>query len=287
MQRRELNRRLGAALSHVARPERFVQQQLRRVPNLPFAFRLAWEALPYPQYAYGLEHAARQASRLGLEAMTAIEFGVAGGNGLLALEAHAADVEALHSVRIDIAGFDTGGGMPPPADHRDVPYFWQEGHYRMDVEQLRARLTRARLHLGDVGTTISAFADDDQASPVGFISFDLDYYSSTVAALEVLELAPERLLPRVLAYFDDIVGNDEEYHSRFAGELLAIEEFNAGHEQRKLAPINGLAHKRLVSAAWHDEMYVAHLFDHPMYDRYVGEGDQQLPLAQRRALSSR
>ena len=39
-----------------------------------------------PHYAYGVFAAAKLARRLGYSGMSAVEFGVAGGNGLLALE---------------------------------------------------------------------------------------------------------------------------------------------------------------------------------------------------------
>jgi len=39
-----------------------------------------------PQFLYGVGEAARTASRLGIPAISVIEFGVAAGAGLLALE---------------------------------------------------------------------------------------------------------------------------------------------------------------------------------------------------------
>ena len=39
-----------------------------------------------PHYAFGMLNAAREAAALGLASITAVEFGVAGGNGLLAME---------------------------------------------------------------------------------------------------------------------------------------------------------------------------------------------------------
>jgi hypothetical protein len=47
---------------------------------------------PRPQYAYGVFHAADLAKRLGVSAISVIEFGVAGGLGLLALENIAASI---------------------------------------------------------------------------------------------------------------------------------------------------------------------------------------------------
>jgi hypothetical protein len=75
------------------------------------------------------------------------------------------------------------------------------------------------------------------------------------------------------------IGPDNELHSEFTGELLAIKNFNARHDMKKLAPINGLAHKRLFPAPWNDVMYVMHSFEHPLYGRYITPRvDMQLAL---------
>jgi hypothetical protein len=57
-------------------------------------------------------YAADQARREGHTVIAVIEFGVAEGRGLLALEAHAAAVERVTGIRIHVYGFDSGGGMP-------------------------------------------------------------------------------------------------------------------------------------------------------------------------------
>jgi len=75
----------------------------------------------------------------------------------------------------------------------------------MDVPKLESRLTRAKLRLGLVKDTVSDFIADKPA-PVAFISVDLDYYSSTVDALRLLDAPEALLLPRVHCYFDDIMG---------------------------------------------------------------------------------
>jgi hypothetical protein len=108
----------------------------RRLDFLPYPLKLNYGSIERPWYGYCLLHAAKLAQKLAYNRMSAIEFGVAGGNGLLALERHAARV-----------------------------------------------------------------------TPIGFIAFDLDYYSSTMSALKVLDAEYKYLLPRVACYFDDIVGD--------------------------------------------------------------------------------
>ena len=146
-------------------------------------------------------------------------------------------------------------------------------------DALRARLTTARLVLGDVRQTIPEFVAAGDFAPIGMISFDLDYYSSTAHAFALLDVSPELRLPRVLCYFDDVIGDDWEMHSPYVGELAAIEEYNAGHETSKIAPINGLAHKRKIPAAWNDQIFVSHDFAHPLYDKHIHPSKWELQLS--------
>src|SRR5215207_985617 len=59
---------------------------------LSYEHKLLYNTLDRPHYGYGLLKAAELARRLGYARISAIEFGVAGGNGLLSLERHAARV---------------------------------------------------------------------------------------------------------------------------------------------------------------------------------------------------
>lgn len=247
----------------------------------PLDLRMKWGILPsYPPYAYGVYQAAWLASHLQLPRFTAIEFGVAGGRGLLALEKIAAEVEERFGVRIDVVGFDSGEGMPPPQDYRDLPHVWTSGFYRMDVEKLRSRLTRARLVLGDVGKTVPHWVAHEAESPVGFVAFDLDYYSSTVAAFKLFEGEPHTHLPRVHCYFDDIAGPEFACMSEHMGELLAIDEFNARHAKRKICQIRNLRCARKRDELWYAQIYAFHDFEHPLYTANVAPNDgwRQLPI---------
>jgi hypothetical protein len=235
---------------------------------VPFALRRALDAWPRPYLGYGMCEAAEQAMRHGIPRLVAVEFGVGRGDGLLILEGIASELERHFDVRWDVVGFDLGSGLPEPTDYRDCPYIWQKGHYEMDVPAVRSRLRRAELILGPVASTVPTFVATLR-SPVGFVSFDLDFYSSTRDAMVLLDAAPELLLPRTFCYFDDIVGPDAELHNHFAGELLAIDEFNASHTSAKLAKIHGLQHKRVAPCLWSDQMFVLHRFDHPEYGRYT------------------
>ena len=222
-----------------------------------------------PSYAWGVLHAGHLASQLGIKEISVLEFGVAGGNGLVILEEVADRVERIFGLRIEVHGFDTGKGLPKPEDYRDLPNLYLESAFPMDVDKLKKRLKRAELHLGLVSDTAIEFIDATPP-PVGFVAIDLDYYSSTMDALKVFEAGPKLLLPRVHCYFDDIMGFT---NSEFNGERLAIAEFNRAHDARKISPIYGLKYFLPVNyaqAEWVEEMYMAHLFDHPCYNRYDG-----------------
>jgi hypothetical protein len=235
-----------------------------------------------PHYTWGVLHGAHLAKTLGYTHLSVAEFGVAGGKGLLALERAAERVEALFGVTIDVHGFDTGAGLPKPSDYRDLPNLYAESDYRMDVEALRARLRRAHLHVGLVRDTVSAFVATRPA-PLAFAAFDLDYYSSTMDAFAVFDVACELLLPRVHCYFDDIMGFT---CSEFTGVRLAIDDFNAAHGGRKISPIFGLKYflpPYYGQQQWSEMFYLAHFFDHPRYGQNDGlvitKRDSQLPPA--------
>jgi hypothetical protein len=229
----------------------------------------------FPQYGYGVVQAAALASRLLVDSVTVLELGVAGGNGLVHLQ-ELCKHHSASGVDLRPVGFDLGDGMPTPYDHRDMPYIWQAGFFRMDQDKLLARLDRAELHLGDIANTGKTFLAS-RPSPVGFIAFDLDYYSSTSKAFASLLLGdPEQYLPRVVCYFDDTVGPHFEMHSRFTGEMLAIDEFNREHENRKLGKLNGLRYKLMpYDAAWIEGIYILHIFDHPRYNEYIYPADDR------------
>jgi len=232
-----------------------------------------------PAYAYGVYRAADLARRLGVSRLSVVELGVAGGRGLLALQDIARQVAAHFHVHISVFGFDTGKGMPAPADYRDLPHVWSQGYYRMDRERLQARLPGTTLVLGNIAETIPSFLATQDAGPVGFAAFDLDFYSSTKAAFRLFEGGSGTRLPRVYSYFDDVVWPETACHNEHIGELCAIREFNLEHAEKKLCPIHMLRNTRLHPAGWNDQMYVLHDFQHPLYCKHLASlGDTQMAL---------
>lgn len=217
-----------------------------------------WDAVARPHYLMGILTAADQAIREQRPEICAIEFGVAVGNGLVALQEYAAAVEQETGIRILVYGFDSGKGIPEGSeDFRDHPDQWCTGDYRMNEEHLRRRLTsRTTLVLGDVEETVPKFVAAMQAAPIGFLAMDLDLYSSTRAALQVLTLPEKMMLRRVPMYFDDV---RFFFNHKFAGELLAINEFNQLQPDVKIDVWRGLPDGRVFfENPWLRNMYVAH-----------------------------
>ena len=218
-----------------------------------------------PNYLFGATYAAYTARNLGYKRISLVEFGVAGGLGLVCLDRMAPLLQEAFKLEVEVHGFDTGKGLPPPSDQRDSPSMWSAGDDKMDVPRLQAMLQHSQLHLGDVKHTVPTFVASRPA-PIAFISFDLDYYSSTIAALAVLDADFDRILPRVVCYFDDIIGHT---FTKFNGELLAIEEFNGKNPHRQLAVIRELRHfvrKSWREQGWPTQTYLMHSLEHPLYD---------------------
>jgi len=240
----------------------------RRVPVGPFELRYRFDAFHKPSYAYGIYRAAKLAKALGKHRISVIEFGVSAGAGLLEMERISAEVENATGIIINVIGFDTGAGLTPPQDFRDMPYEWGIGQFKMDVDGLKRRLKKARLVLGDVRHTITEEMDNFVEAPIGFVSFDLDLYSSTKSAFQVFDGKELTMLPRVYSYFDDVYIADADCGD-FTGELLAIKEFNDEHPHSKISKIRGLTQSWNLRSLWTEGMYVLHNFDHPLYNQNV------------------
>jgi hypothetical protein len=230
-----------------------------------YGTKVGWDLVTRQQYAFPLLWAARHAKELGFQRISAVEFGVAQGNGLLNMCELARRTTAFTGVEIDVYGFDTGAGMPAPIDYRDIPEFFQTGDFPMqDPNELRARLPgNAKLIIGDIAQTVKGFVENlSPDAPLGFVSIDVDYYSSTVPCLGILKGDVRKFLPMFPIYFDDL-GIDAV--NPWNGEALAINEFNAEQELRKIAPFTYLRAKRIFkNPQWIEAMYMAHFHDHPL-----------------------
>jgi hypothetical protein len=267
-----------------------IARSIRKLSNYPYALRLpllykarSWlRGFTRQHYYICVAQAAAEAHGLGFDRMAAIEFGVAGGNGLLELEAicdyieskplgkgilelESANAHIPSSARMnfDVYGFDNGEGLPKPTDYRDTPYRWDAGWYKMDVEGLKKKLRRSKLVIGNVAETVPAFIERDLSCPIGAVMFDLDYYSSTRDALAIFSQTPPELrLPRVFCYFDDISGIED------VGAMRAIIEFNDAHANMKIRVRPYWQYNpNPYIIGW--KLFEFHQFDHPLYNKLV------------------
>ncbi len=259
-------------------PLRSAALRFKRKFNLgTYAQRLHDGNVDRPHYGYCLYKGALLAKNLGLRRISVLEFGVAGGRGLLNLEYHAREITRELEIEIEIYGFDTGKGLPKPVDYRDLPYHWKEGFFRMEGDKLQAKLTSAKLVIGDIAETSQDFFSKYEPAPIAAVMHDFDFYSATVAALKMFDASEKYFLPRVFCYFDDIVGSEVELYNDYTGERLAINEFNRTHDTKKIsAAYHFLAHR--IRETWHQQIFIYHDFGHSRYNDFVSNGREQLPL---------
>lgn len=259
-------------------PLRFACRAACRIGIGSWEQRALFDALPYSQYAVGLQVACRYAQLFGEKEITAIEFGVAGGNGLVALAEHAQEIKRQTGIAVTVVGFDTGTGLPALQDWRDAPWLYAPGDYPGDPASLRERLAgRAVLVDGDLQNTFPEWISSGIA-PVGFISIDVDYYSSTTAILDALATcSSQSLLPIASVYLDDILCFGVP---RCAGELAAIEEFNRNNPTRQFDRADWVGEFRPYrEALWLKRLFDLYCFDHQKMRCFHPRALQRLDLA--------
>lgn len=216
-----------------------------------------------PQYTWGILQGTALAAVLGIKRIAVMEFGVASGAGLVAMERIAEFCEQKTGVGIDVFGFDTGTGCPKLTDYRDTPYRFGEGFYPCDRDELKKRLRRATMHYGMVKETVESYIRKNR-TVVGFAAFDFALYTATRDALPLFSASPEFLLPRTPCTFRSTFGKE---NCEYTGEQLAISEFNAAHPMRKLCRIRGLHYyiPPQHDGSWTEAEFTLHIFDHPLY----------------------
>jgi hypothetical protein len=220
-------------------------------------------------------HAARLAEKLGLSRISVIEFGVAGGNGLAFMAAFADQVKSATGITVECYGFDTGGGMPKPEGPKDLPYWFRAAQYPMDQDALREKVPNAKLVIGDVRHTIETFLETYRPAPIGAIFNDVDYWSSTRDTFRLFDNIKEEsefFLPRIMMYFDDIIGSESEMYCPAIGQLAAISEFNTGNADCSIHLNQNLLPKSHISYRY--QIYYAHLFAHTNYSTFLGDEQQ-------------
>lgn len=210
-------------------------------------------------YAYGMLRAADMAAYFGKREVTVCEFGVANGDGLLNMIELAEPIQAETGVQFRIYGFDTGAGLPSVTGFKDHPEIWNPGDFSMlGKDELMRRIgSRAELIFGDIKDTIGPFIERvGPDAPLGFASIDVDIYSATKSALEGFKGAPDKYLPAVSLYLDDVAFY---FANRWCGELAAVAEFNEEQQMRKIDQDRSIRYR---AQQWCEHMYVCHILDH-------------------------
>lgn len=227
-----------------------------------FRTKVDFDLVLRPQYAFPLLRAADLAKEWGFQSLTVLEFGVASGAGLLNICNIAERVRQTTGISFRIVGFDSGQGMPEPIDYRDLPEIYASGDYPMEESRLRSMLpSNCELILGPIAETLPPFLDTVSASaPIGFVSVDVDYYSSAKDSLNVFTADATKYMPLVPVYFDDI---GDITVNPWVGEWRAIDEFNVENDMRKIVPWNMLRARRICkNAKWIDQIFGMHVHDH-------------------------
>jgi hypothetical protein len=217
--------------------------------------RLNAGATHRPHYGWCVYHAATQAKAVAPKAVTVIELGVAGGNGLHCLCDNSRQIARKVAIEIRVVGFDSGSGLPASTGRRDILYAWPAGSFQIDRAALERRMgNQTQFVFGNILETVGAWQPNPQ-TPLAAVLFDLDYFTSTVNALPVLTKA--NALPRVWCYFDDICSGPEEAATEGVGEREAIRIFNLSPEREALNDRVSKAYsfKGHMPEPWHQQIY--------------------------------
>lgn len=227
-----------------------------------FRKKVEYDLILRPYSAFGILQAADKAKEIGLKKITVIEFGVANGAGLMNMIEISKKVTKTTGVEIQIFGFDTAKGMPEPIDFKDHPEYYNTGDYPMNKELLLEKINgEAKIIFGPIKENLDDFKKEISfEAPIGFISIDVDYYSSTKDIFKLLTFEAQYFLPLTYLYFDDI---SLPHHNSKCGELLAIKEYNEEFDLRNIEYHSFLVNERIFkNADWIKQIYYFHLLDH-------------------------
>lgn len=222
--------------------------------------KINFDLVPRQPYALGALLAFKQASLEGCKKICLIEFGVASGAGLFNLSNICEKLNKIYNIDYEIVGFDSGCGLPHPIDYRDHPEKYSFGDFPPHKLDYTCLPKKTKVILGPIDLTVKSFIDTFCNQKIGFVSFDLDFYSSSISAMDIFLSSEEKYLSKIPLYFDDISNLD---HNEYCGELLAIKEFNDNKDHlRKICIMRDLANKRIFKhAGYLNQMYYCHIFD--------------------------
>jgi hypothetical protein len=225
-----------------------------------FIKKIEYDLVPRCPYAFGVNLAFTEAIKQKIKKILLIEFGVASGAGLFNLAYIADKLSTTYNIDYEVIGFDTGLGMPPPFDYRDHPEKYRTGDFPPLNLSENTLPKKTKIYYGEIKETVNLIKNyREQGIKIGFVSVDVDYYTSTVSCLKSLTFDQSFYLSSTVLYFDDVYNID---HNEFCGELLAINEFNQTNKFRKICKMTQLKDWRIFkNAVWLDQMYFLHVLD--------------------------
>jgi hypothetical protein len=225
-----------------------------------FVKKIEYDLVPRCPYAFGVNLAFAEATKQNTKKILIIEFGVASGAGLFNLAYIAKRLSKIYNIDYEVIGFDTGLGMPPPVDYKDHPEKYRAGDFPPLNLPENKLPKKTEIYYGEIKETVNLIKSyHEQGVKIGFISVDVDYYSSTASCLASLTFDQSFYLSSTVLYFDDVYNID---HNEFCGELLAINEFNQTNKFRKICKMTQLKDWRIFkNAVWLDQMYFLHVLD--------------------------
>ena len=225
-----------------------------------FVKKIEYDLVPRCPYAFGVNLAFAEATKQNTKKILIIEFGVASGAGLFNLAYIAKKLSKIYNIDYEVIGFDTGLGMPPPVDYKDHPEKYRAGDFPPLNLPKNKLPKKTKIYYGEIKETVNLIKSyHEQGIKIGFVSVDVDYYSSTTSCLKSLTFDQSFYLSSTVLYFDDVYNID---HNEFCGELLAINEFNQTNKFRKICKMTQLKDWRIFkNAVWLDQMYFLHVLD--------------------------
>ena len=232
------------------------------------SFLLDIQAIERPACAYCMRKAAILAKQLGVARISVLEFGAGEGSGLVFMRDFAVEMKKLFGVDIDCYGFADGVGRAAPESVKDLPYRYNPSQKSAPAT---ARLAEAGIIDGSFSETIPKFLEQTSPAPIGAVFVNDETHAATSRVLKIFEGAaarPDHFLPRIFLYLPYVTGTSAEMYGSFNGQLAAVDEFNAVHDDAKIVANRNLAPLTHVNYRFH--IFFAHLFKHPQYGSFVG-----------------
>jgi len=247
------------------------QSFLKYAPFVKHSTKLSYDAVERPGYSYGIMNAVIQAKSLGYSSMSILEFGVASGQGIKVMQKIQREVLKELNFEILIYGFDSSIGLPKSTNIKDQIYFWEESmftNHNRDYSEIQNNKTQ--IIIGNVEETASTFIDKFKPPVIGFIAFDLDFYTSTIGAFSLLEkINIDNFLPRVESFMDDTASYNYLSANSHTGVLSAIIEFNKRDAEVQILQKVGIGRSRKVINGWFDACFVIHFFSNERYNEFI------------------